>query len=166
MEEIIYVESDDLKKLASDLRQAYYIHLGYIDLDAIYFVEKHGEVPKKFKTIEIAGVTHGGIRQMLQKIGGNQNYCLSVWKDPWDDLHEYAKQWLMFEILYSIKHGSTGHLKKPDIQEFGPIIEFFANSDIGIHWRKAPELPNLLDKISLPIPLPPDEEEESAGSTF
>jgi hypothetical protein len=165
-EEIIYIESEDMKKLAHDLRQAYYVHLGHVNLDAIFFVEKDGILPKKAKTIEIAGVTNGGIRLLMQKIGGNQNYCVSVWKESWDAINEYQRQWLMFEILYSIKYGSEGYLRKPDVQEYGPIIEYFANTNIGVHWRKCEELPNLLDTISLPIPLPPDEDEESAGSTI
>ena len=62
--------------------------------------------------------------------------------------------------------GSEGFFKKPDVVEFGPIIEYFASTNLGVYWKKNPnELPNLLDKIPVAIPLPPDNEEETAGST-
>jgi hypothetical protein len=103
---------------------------------------------------------------MLEQMGRSQTYCLEVWKSDWDDLHPYAQQWLMFEALYSIKDGSEGFFKKPDVVEYGPIIEYFSGTNIGVHWKKnSNELPNLLDKIPLAIPLPPDNEEETAGST-
>lgn len=166
MQDIVYIESEDLKILADQLREKYFLHLGHVDLDAIYFVEKVGDEPKKIKVIEILGVTNGGIRQMLQQVGRNQSYCMQVWQDAWNALHPYAQQWLMFEVLYSIKRGNEGYLKKPDVVEYGPIIEYFASSNIGIHWRENQEdLPDMLAQISLPMPLPPDEDEESAGST-
>lgn len=163
---IDYLESTDLKILANQIKEAYYVHLGHASLDSIYFVEKYGDVPKKFKVLEIHGITSGGVKKMLEQMGRSQTYCLEVWKSDWDELHPYAQQWLMFEALYSIKEGSEGFFRKADVVEFGPIIEYFASTNIGVHWKKAPnELPNLLDKIPLAIPLPPDNEEETAGST-
>ena len=65
------------------------------------------------------------------------------------------------EILWGIVYKMRDY-----IVEYGPIIEYFASSNIGIHWRENQEdLPDMLAQISLPIPLPPDEDEESAGST-
>jgi hypothetical protein len=73
----------------------------------------------------------------------------------------------LFECLYSIEPGCEGKIRKADISEHAPIIEFFASSSTGIHWRKCDgELPNLLGTVPLPIPLPPDNEEESTGSTL
>jgi hypothetical protein len=162
--EIIFVESIELKILATKLKDFYYLHLGHVDLDCIYFAEKVGDLPKKINTIELLGVNNPSVRQLLKD---DKNYALTVWKDKWDELHLNTQLWLLFECLYSIEAGNKGKIRKPDIVEHAPIIDFFANSEIGIYWRKNDGLlPNLLDTHPLPIPLPPDEEEESAGSTL
>ena len=35
MQDIVYIESEDLKILADQLREKYFLHLGHVDLDAI-----------------------------------------------------------------------------------------------------------------------------------
>jgi len=162
--EIIFNESEELKLLAEKLKDFYFLHLGHVDLETIYFGEKIGEAPKKSNTIELFGVNNPSVRQLLR---GDKNYALTVWKDKWDELHPHTKLWLLFESLYSIEPGCAGKIKRPDIIEHAPIIEFFSMSDLGIHWRKCDgELPNLLGSAPLPIPLPPDPDEDSAGSTL
>ena len=162
--EIQFVESEDLKLYATKLKETYYLHLGHVDLDTIYFAEKHGDSPKKTNTIELFGVNNPSVRQLLR---GDKNYALTVWKDRWDELHPHTQLWLLFEMLYSIEPGSEGRIKKPDIVEHAPIIEFFALSNVGIHWKRCDgELPNLLGSSPLAIPLPPDPDEETAGSTL
>ena len=165
MNATIYTESVDLLNLASRLKESYYLHLGHVDIESIYFAEKVGESSKSGKALEILGVTHGGVRQMLQMMGRQQTYCLSVNKDVWDEIHPHTQEWLMFEALYSIEPYNTGKLKKPDIVEHSPIIEFFANTSVGIRWKKCDgELPSLLGSETLAIPLPPDEDDE--GSSY
>ena len=162
--EIIYIESEDLKDLSSKLKDYYYLHLGHVDLETIYFAEKSGDMPKKINTIELLGVNNPSVRQILKN---DKNYVLSVWKDKWDELHPNTRLWLLFECLYSVEPGSKGKIKKPDIVEHAPIIEFFSSSSIGVHWRKCDgELPCLLADPPLPLPLPPDPDEESSGSTL
>lgn len=165
--DILFVESEELKNHAIKLKDQYYLHLGHVDIDAIYFAEKVGELPKKASTLEILGVTNAAVRQLLAKTGGQQNYCITVWKDKWDEITDNTKLWLLFDALYSIEPGCTGKLKRPDIVEHAPIIEFFAMSNVGVHWRKCDgQLPNLLGDTPLAIPLPPDPDEESSGSTL
>lgn len=162
--EILFVESEELKMYAEKLKDFYYLHLGHVDLNTIYFGEKHGDSPKKGNTIELFGVNNPSVRQLLR---GDKNYALTIWKERWDELHPHTQLWLLFECLYSIEPGCEGKIKRPDITEHAPIIEYFALSNIGIHWRKCDgELPNLLGTIPLPIPLPPDDEEDSTGSTL
>jgi len=167
MDDLILVDSEELKNLSIKLIDFYYLHLGHVDIERIYFAEKIGELPKKVNTLELYGVTNAAVRQLLSKMGGQQNYCLTVWKDAWDALHPNTQLWLLFDALYSIEPGCNGKIKRPDIIEHAPIIEFFSISNIGVHWRKCDgELPCLLGESPLAIPLPPDPDEDNMGSTI
>lgn len=163
-----FIESEELKDLSTQLKEFYYLHLGHVDLEKIYFAEKVAEeMPRKANALEILGITHSAVRQLLAKSGGNQNYCITVWRERWNELHPNTRLWLLFDALYSIEPGCEGRLKRPDVVEHAPIIEYFAMSDIGVHWRKSDgELPCLLGTVPLPIPLPPDPDDETAGSTL
>lgn len=165
---ITFEESPELKDLAQRLKDRYYMHIGHSDLDAIYFTEKDGEPPQKHNTAEIQGITSPPIRKMLEMLGGTYFYCIHIWKNDWENIHPNTREWLMFEMLYSVDPNNNGKVRQKDIVEFGPIAEFFANDEIGLRWRnKDGELPELLGRQVLPIPLPPNEEEdESAGSTL
>ena len=44
--DITYVQSLELYEIALKLKERYYLHLGHVDLDIIYFAEKLGDKPK------------------------------------------------------------------------------------------------------------------------
>ncbi len=147
MSDIVYSDSPELKQLAEEMKERYYEYLGQVDIDVIDFTEKTGTMPKKAKT------------------GNDKLYNLAVWGEAWDDLAPSTREWLVFKMLYSLDPESAGKVRKPDVNEFGIMIEYFCSIGIGPHWEKADgQLPSLMDGASpLPIPLPPLEQDD--GST-
>ena len=159
---ITYTESLELKEMAQKLKERYYLHLEHVDIESVYFAIKEGELPIKRKPVEITGITHGGIKQIISLHGGNEQYCIQVWKDDWDNYTPAKQEWLMFEMLYSIDEKNNGKIKNKDIMEYDIIAEYFINNEnIGIKWRnKDYELPSLLDGNPLSIPLHYEDEDE------
>ena len=82
-----FIESEELKDLANKLKDYYYLHLGHVDLEKIYFAEKVAEeMPKKATTIEVLGIT-----QVQDNLGEQNTF----------ELHEPSLLlWLMFRVLF------------------------------------------------------------------
>lgn len=159
MAERIYNVSHELRGMAEKLVSRYYLYLGTVDLDNIFFAEIEGEKPKRGKVMEVSGIRSAWVKQERQK-DNKTLYCLSVWGEDWDDIDPYKREWMVFDALMRISPINDGSLRKPDIQEFGCIVEF-----LGPYWREKEQLPGLLDgDEALPIPLPRCKEEDE-GST-
>lgn len=144
-----YQESINLLIMARELREAYYLHLGQVDLDQIYFVEKHGEPTKSAKDIEVQGVKSGWVKRLLEAMTPPRIYCVSVWSDIWAQLSDSKRQWLLFDALYSINPEMDGKTRAKDVVEHGVIADF-----AGLYWRQQDILPNMLSGESLPIKPP------------
>ena len=157
-----YSESPEIKELATKLKDRYYLHLGHVELDLVYFAEKTGSKPKKGRVGEISGISNAWVKQILSQFGNNQQYCLSVWTAEWEALSPGMREWLIFDALYSIKPEQDGKLRKPDVSEHGPILEFMMGQGIGYLWRNGEsDLPSLLGDTPLAIPLPADTSDTS-----
>ena len=160
MEDKTYSQSSELRNMASKIIDNYHLYLGHIDLDNIYFADIDGEKPKRAGIMQIGGITSEWVRQLLQKTNGAL-YCISVWRDEWETIFSPMQEWMMFDALMRINPNNDGKLVKPDVNEFGIIVEF-----IGPYWRSRTDLPSLLDGDPLAIPLPTynvDEGETNVG---
>lgn len=159
--EITYRESVNLYALARQLQERYYIHLGYIDIDSIYFADKIGDKPPKAQVIEVSGVRNQWVRQILSNTPNNKLYCVAAWFTEWSELQYNQQEWLMFDTLYSIGVESGGKLRSRDVFEHGIIADY-----LGVYWRKDADIPSLLNSPDpLPIPPPPALHEDE-GSTL
>jgi hypothetical protein len=159
--DVVYADSINLYVLARELQEAYYDHIGHVDLESIYFAEKHteNEKPKKAKVCEISSISSAWIRQLFQKHNLHKSYCLSVWAEDWGRLTSTEQQWFMFDLLYSVAPDGNGKLRKPDVQEHGPLCEF-----LGPYWRKNTiTLPSMLGTDPLPIPPPPLNQDDGSS---
>lgn len=158
--EITYRESVNLFALAKQLQERYYLHLGYINLDAIYFADKIGDKGAKQPVIDVSGVRSPWVRQLLNSVANTKMYCVAAWFTEWSELPYNQQEWLMFDTLYSIGVENDGKMRGKDVFEHGVIADF-----LGVYWRKDLEIPSLLmSKDPLPIPPPPSTHDE--GSTL
>ena len=158
MDEKTYSQSHELRNMATKIIDHYHLYLGHIDLDNIYFADIDGEKPKRAGIMQIGGITSEWVRQLLQKTNGAL-YCISVWREEWEAIFAPMQEWMMFDALMRINPNNDGKLVKPDVNEFGIVVEF-----IGPYWRSRTDLPSLLDGDPLAIPLPKDNESD-LGST-
>lgn len=158
--EVTYRESVNLRSLARELQERYFLHLGYIDMNAVYFAEKIGEKPAKAQVMELSGIKSPWVRQLLAEHSSNTQYCLAAWLTEWSELPYPQQEWFMFDALYSIGAENDGKVRGKDVCEHGIIADF-----LGVYWRKDNDLPSLLlSQDPLPIPPPPIEHDE--GSTL
>lgn len=162
--EKIYNKSNEVMELANKIKQRYYLYVGQVDLENVFFAEIDGEKPKRAGIMEVSGVSSSWVRYILDQ-NHNALYCMAVWGQEWLDLAPNVKEWLVFDALLRIDPENTGKIRKPDINEFGMILDYFGNIGIGAYWRnKSDKLPSLLGGIDpLPIPLPPDDTDEGSS---
>ena len=152
MNETLYELAPEIQMMAERIYARYGLHIGHVDLSTIVFTKKWGRRPKKSQVGEIF-VVKGYAKQRLEEFGENFTYEFNVWADAWDQQDSSIQQLLLFHALYSVAPDG-GKLRQPDVQEHGPICEYF-----GPYWRREKAVESLLDGDSpLPIPLPPDDE--------
>jgi hypothetical protein len=152
-----YNESNELKELAGKLVEKYYEYLGQVDLDNIYFAEIDGEKPKKAGVLQVGGISSDWVKKLIDD---KVLYCISVWGSEWDELSPSMREWMVFDALLRIDPHNDGKLQKPDVNEFGIIIQY-----VGGSWRGRDDLPSLLNcENPLPIPLP--KYDEDIGESF
>ena len=162
MSETHYELAPEIEMMADRLCGRYGLHLGHVDLTQIVFLKKWGKRPKKSQVGEIT-VVKGYAKAKLEEFGENFSFEFSVWAEPWEQIDPSIQQVLLFHALYSIAPDGASRLRQPDVQEHGPICEYF-----GPYWRREKVVESLLDGDSpLPIPLPPDDEpDEGQTSDF
>jgi hypothetical protein len=158
--EVTYRESVNLRTMARELQERYFLHLGYVDLDAVFFAEKIGEKPPKAQVVELSGVRAPWVRQILSEHSSNIRYCLSAWLTEWAETPYPRQEWLVFDALYSIDPKNDGKMRGKDIHEHGIIADF-----LGVYWREDDEVPSLLQSPE-PLPIPPPPIEHDEGSTL
>lgn len=160
--DVSFVYSAELRLLAEKLRERYYLYIGHVDLDAIFFAEKFGDKPKGGPIVELNGVTNPWMKAMLVEHGQQgKHYCLSAWGSEWSEMGPEKRQWAVFKLLCGVDPRGEGKLRRPDINDFGFILEYMIDVGVGPYWEKADILPDLLGDYPLPIPPPPDEEDTS-----
>ncbi|MBS1722396.1 MAG: hypothetical protein JSS66_05255 [Armatimonadetes bacterium] len=158
--DVTYQESVNLYALARQLQERYYLHLGYIDMDVIFFAEKIGEKPVKASVIETSGVRSPWVRQVLSQNSSHKRYCVAAWSGEWSKLPYPKQEWMMFDALYSIGVTNDGKLRSKDVLEHGIIADF-----LGVYWRGEDDVPSLLSSED-PLPIPPPPIEHDEGSTI
>lgn len=154
-----YKECLELQELATVLKTRYYEHLGYVDLDRIFFAEIHGEMSRNAVPVEVTGVSAAWLKQRLADDFDNKVYCIAVWAQEWPELDENLKEWLLFDGLNKIHSENNGKVEPYDCGGWSFMLEF-----LGVHWRSRTDLPSLTKGATQPIPLPMDETYE--GETF
>jgi hypothetical protein len=156
MQETQYYESPALRNLAEKLKERYYPYLGHADLDNIYFCELDGVKPKAAPICSLDGLSKGWVRDLLVLSKGDpKHYCISVWSAEWENLSQSHIEWYMFKALFMVGDNNDGKIRKPDILDFGFILEYFVANGYSAKWETEKELPSLLNsKLPLPIPLP------------
>lgn len=161
MDNKVYDESPELKILADKIIERYHLYLGYIDTDNIFFAEITGNKPKKSPIIQVAGITSSWVRDIVLK-SNNALYCIAVWAEEWTEISPDMQQWLIFDALLHVSEHNDGGLQKPDVNEFGILVEY-----LGPYWRKREDLPSLLGSLDpLPIPVPQDNTDEGSSVNF
>lgn len=162
MKNVVFLESNELKNLAEKLKERYYVYIGYVDLEQIYFAEMVGEKPKKGPVIALNGLSQKWVRDLL--LGNVQDkkiYCLGVYDEAWAALTKAHREWAMFKALFSIAPSMDGTLRQIDVQDHSFILEYMIKHNYGANYMNQSILPSLLDsKDPIPIPLPKDEEDE------
>ena len=162
------VESYQLRVLAETLKARYHAHIGYVDLDRIVFYEDadpEADEPdiedlESTPAIELSGLARTEWRRRQYDKGDNTRYIITAQKAIWDALSEQQRQWLMFEMLFSVDADQEGKVRKHDVKEHSCIVEH-----LGVHWRESAELPDLLGgeyPLSLPPP-PPGHDSKREG---
>jgi len=162
MKNVVFLESSELKNLAEKLKERYYVYVGYVDLEQIYFAEMVGEKPKKGPVIVLSGLSQKWVRDLL--LGDVQDkkiYCLGAYDEAWSALSKAHKEWTMFKALFSIAPSMDGTLRQIDVQDHSFILEYMIKNNYGANYMNQSILPSLLDsKDPIPIPLPKDQEDE------
>lgn len=151
MSDINYELSPTNRELVERLWSRYPNHVGHIDLNKIVCTKKWGKRPKKSQVGEISAIK-GYAKKRLEEMGEMYEYEFSVWEEVWVQLNSTIQELIIFHGLLSIPVGGGGKLKQPDVQEHGPICEYF-----GPYWRRERAVESLLEGDVLAIPLPPDE---------
>jgi hypothetical protein len=155
-----YSASPELEECARRLRERYWLYLGHVDINNIYFAEIEGEKPKKSGVLTLSGVSAPWVKTLLASYGNSRLYCMSVWSDEWKGMATQMREWLIFDALFAIDPVSDGKVRKPDVQEWGVLVEY-----LGPYWRKRQDLPSLLGGTE-PLPIPPPQILEDEGSTL
>jgi hypothetical protein len=162
MKNVVFLECSPLKELAEKLKERYYMYIGYVDLEAVYFVEMVGKKPEKSPVAVVNGLAQKWVRDLL--LGDIQNkkiYCLGVWDEAWDALPKAHKEWVMFRALFSFSPSMDGTIRQFDVQDYSFVLEYMIKNNYGANYLNKSILPSLLDsKEPLAIPLPPDPEED------
>lgn len=161
MEKVIYSEASEMKDLATKIKERYFLYVGHVDLDTIHFTFKNAEtIPKSAKIAELSSIKSAWVRQILAMLHDNRLYCISSWEEMWNDLEPEQKEWLIFDLMYSVHPSCDSRLRKPDVSEHGIICEF-----LGPYWRRGETpLPSLLGSID-PLPIPPPPMDGDDGAT-
>jgi hypothetical protein len=151
-----FYDAPDIKRLAEKLIERYYVYIGHADIDNIHFCEIDGVKPKSAPVCSMDGINKSWVRDLvITKSGDPKHYCFSVWSDDWKQLNDPQKEWQLFRCLYSIGQNNDGKLRRPDIEDYGFIVEFFVKNGISAKWETDDMLPSLLNsKNPLEIPLP------------
>jgi hypothetical protein len=162
MKNVVYLESTELKNLAEKLKERYYVYIGYVDLEQIYFVEMVGEKPKKGPVIVLNGLSQKWVRDLLLgEVQDKKIYCLGVYDEAWAELSKAHKEWTLFRGLFSLSPSMDGTLRQIDVQDHSFILEYMIKNNYGANYMSQSILPSLLDsKDPIPIPLPKDSEDE------
>lgn len=143
-------ECQEIKDIAKKLKEKYYLYIGYVNLDSIFFAKLTGEKPKKANILNVSGIKSAWVKYVLQRMSSEYVYCIYVWEEYWDNIYDSLQEWMIFDALLRIDQSCEGELREPDVCEWGFIVEY-----IGPYWRRREDLPSLLkSKNPLPIPLP------------
>ncbi len=82
MKNVVFLEAPEIKTMAEKLKERYYVYIGYVDLEQIYFAEMVGSTPKKAKPIALNGLAQKWVRDLLLgDIQDKKIYCLGVWEE-------------------------------------------------------------------------------------
>jgi hypothetical protein len=161
MNNVVFLEAPEIKSIAEKLKERYYVYIGYVDLEQIYFAEMVGHTPKKAKPVVVNGLAQKWVRDLL--LGDVQDkkiYCLGVYEEKWAELTKAHKEWALFAALYSISPQNDGSIRQFEVQDYAFILEYFIKNNYGANYMNHSILPSLLDsKDPLAIPLPPDPED-------
>ena len=160
MNNVEYVESNEMLLLAKKLQERYFPFIGNVDLDEVYFVEMIGFKPEKAPVWQMSGLTQQWARNLIESNSQPKNYCFAAWSESWSEFQQAKKEWIIFRSLYSISPSGNGKLRPFDVQEYGFIVEYFVRTGIGPYWQFEENLPSLLDGNDiLPLILPMDDNE-------
>jgi hypothetical protein len=65
MKNVVFLEAPEIKTLAEKLKERYYVYIGYVDLEQIFFAEMVGFTPRKAKPIALNGLAQKWVRDLL-----------------------------------------------------------------------------------------------------
>lgn len=156
-EDLQYSLSLELKHLAHKIVERYFYYLGHVDIENIFFAERDATRPKKAPIVQLMGVSAPWVVAQLMQ-ANKALYCLFAYSEDWAGVSPAMREWLVFQALLGVSPLNDGKIQKPDVQDFGIIIEF-----LGPYWKTRQDLPSLLDTADgkpLPLPLPPDNTDE------
>ena len=155
---INYVESRELKEIATELKKRCCEIIGYIDLGKIFFAFVGGEYPDWFEC-EIQGLKNEWVKYTMQSpMEDAKVYCIALTYDYYEKIQGTQLQWIVLDLLYSCSPAMNGKLRSRDVREFKMILNTLSEFDVNYDWRKTQHLPDLLGEEQ--IIFAPEEEED------
>jgi hypothetical protein len=138
---IFYTESEEIQKIAENLKARYYNIIGYIDLEKIFFAFKGGDENFKY---EIVGTQNDWLKFAIGNPNQTKLYCISLSYDFYQFAEGALLEWTILELLYSCAEQMNGKLRKKNVHEYSRFLKTLQELDISIDWRKNVHLPKLL----------------------
>ena len=155
-----YVESNELKELAKQLKLKYHNIIDYVDLEKIFFAFK-GDAPDFFE-YGISGASDDWYKYSSSLKEEVKTYCISVTYDFYTKAEGPLMEWVLLDMLYTCGYEMDGKLRGRKIKEHSTIAT--ALEDLGetiVGWRENHHLPSLLGEETIFFNQSNGEENES-----
>jgi len=156
---IYYTRSEELEKLAEDLRIKYLNVIGYLELDKIFFAFKSGDDLSEYFTCEILGLQSEWVRYAADSADEVKLYCLSISYDYYKQTEGALLQWIMLDLLYTCSPKMNGKMRRKNVIEHSRILRTIEDLGHSSDWRANAHLPELLGEETVVFGV--EEEDES-----
>jgi hypothetical protein len=156
MKSIHYTPSDELKKLAEELKVKYLDVIGYVEIDKIFFAFKGGDVSEWF-TCEILGLQNEWIKHSNSSSEEVKVYCIAFSYDFYKRIDGALLQWTLLDLLYSCSPKMNGKMRRKNIIEHSRILKTIEDLGHSFEWRDNMHLPELMGDETIIFGLEEDE---------
>jgi hypothetical protein len=152
-----YTKSDELQKIAEELKIKYLNVIGYVEIDKIFFAYKGGDLPEWF-TCEILGLQSEWVNHIKQSEEDAKMYCLALSYDYYTKIEGSLLQWTMLDLLYTCSPKMNGKMRRRNVVEHSRLLKTIEDLGHSFEWRDNIHLPELLGEETILFGL--EEEDE------